>query len=381
MKAGNQVDGANTPFSGSLPVATRGYHWRSGHCRLSDRTHEVLEAFGGASSSTGEGVLHYAPFLVGSLHRKLARVSPSRRAISKFAAKYGTLHHQHAGIGMGGVTGVTIDEWGSVIAGLAGVVDLQDALQRRELGKCSRIVRVAKPSNAIPVVISALVFSDRGIDFLASERASEFVANVVDGLETPAETPIDVARAVPTLIGTLEKELGPKSRMCVLAARSAVVGSTWWGLQWDRMICRWPRSGTGIVLSAGAVLPVPSLAAPSGNSNLIQSSHFVKFATPPEKAQLIRELLESLVSGALDGHVKVRASSNAPNGFAVIPDCVAAAAYVDLAFEMAGRTRRMRDCKYIYCGRAFQPSDSRQIYCDATCRRSAYYHRQATQLP
>ena len=102
--------------------------------------------------------------------------------------------------------------------------------------------------------------------------------------------------------------------------------------------------------------------------------------TRDELARLGRASLAHLISKKLSSHVDI-VLMDETRGTSVrhAPDSLLAAGYLQLAFRMAGRGPREKECAH--CREPFPPGRSDQRFCTKQCRELAGYYRRKYREP
>ncbi len=373
----------NTPFAGRLRVATCGYRWGARTPREAQRLGSAQEAdvllpVEGPVQAVPVKHIFYAPLAVTDLHRRFARLSLTRDAIRCFADKYGPLGHAGnpwAGFGREGTGspqdpfGDTYGEWCSSIVAVAGLIDLVDSIRRRESGKIARVIRPVPGGRADGFFTAAMVLTHRGINWETSARGADMLAESF-ARHHPYDDPSVVSDEWPRISSALAAAEPTRPATVILALRT--ISGMWMG--------RAKRFSASHVRGASRSRSLARLRLAHlepFDLRLRQEDHREAQVedTAAGRLAMASDLAEELLTGTMMEHVVTRVAREAPGGFAVVPDCLSGAIYSLLALDMAGRTRRVESCAYPPCGRSFVPADSRQRYCEAACRRNAYYHR------
>jgi hypothetical protein len=264
-----------------------------------------------APMDTPSRVLLYQPMAVRDLHRRFARLRPTPEAILTFANRFGFLGHSE------------------IVSSEAGPSEPAESL----------ISWVSQLNLITPLLLLWELIRNREAGKLGCyfrwhgrpRRVGVFLASALgppELLKDPVLMRSDQAR-MKTYAALSNRGRYPAIQAATLASEAMGEGS-------QDLLARW------------------------------------RFGDPIEPA---RYYVHREVNTQLRGHVSPAVLPFRQGEILFFPDCLLAAIYTHFALELSGRRRQPILCARPGCGRYFQPSNRRQVYCDASCRSLAWLDR------
>jgi len=346
-----RLGGINDPFVAWLPVATEGYAWMAPDDARGDDA--ALELADDASVFEPGGARSFAPLSVPDLHRRFARVQPTRQGILAFANQYGELAHGRWS-SRPDRTGETLRQWQRAIGEVRGLLTLWSLVRQRNSATLGQLIHKVERGKREATYAAGLSFTARGLDMSNSSALAEVAAEQVGtrryfvlGEDWHEET--------------LEQSLAPGA-LTVIVGDMGRRPNLWsgytfhpGGFQRAEFIGNQPCGPTLYIPRQ------PAAPAPPGASE-----------PPRTLVGAARALLLALITCAIERHVSVRVTDDTPGGFAVVPDCLSAAIYVAFALDVIGRTAPVRRCAAPSCNQPYAPNHARRRYCSDACRKSDF---------